>query len=69
MPSKLATGTKRIMTRNENSKILRVIASSEFVSGGIVFFSFGHSRITIFAAIILWGLAAYSLFRSYHLEE
>jgi len=69
MPSKLATGTKRIMTRNENSKILRVIALSEFVSGGIVFFSFGHSRITIFATIILWGLAAYSLFHSYHVEE
>jgi len=57
------------MTRNENSKILRVIALSEFVSGGIVFFSFGHSRITIFATIILWGLAAYSLFHSYHVEE
>jgi hypothetical protein len=57
------------MQRNGNSKLLRVIALSELLFGGIVFFLFGQSRTMILASIILCVLAAYSWYRSYHQEE
>ena len=65
----LLTRIEANMQGNENSKILRVIALSELLSGGIVFFFFGQSHPIAIAAMILWGLAAYNFYRSCRIEE
>ncbi len=54
------------MQGRDESNILKVVALCEAIAGGVIFYAAEAHSVQL-EAIILWGLAAYSLYRAYAL--